>query len=78
MRLDSPPRVLITGGATGIGLACAQALCARGADLILCDNDAQSLRDAAEELGALGRFCDVASEASVAVFAATSRPAAAG
>ena len=70
MRLDSPPRVLITGGATGIGLACAQALCARGADLILCDNDAQSLRDAAEELGALGRFCDVASEASVAVFAA--------
>jgi hypothetical protein len=70
MRLDSPPRVLITGAATGIGRACAQALCARGADLILCDNDAQSLRDAAEELGALGRFCDVASEASVAVFAA--------
>ena len=70
MRLDSPPRVLITGAATGIGRACAQALSARGAELILCDNDAQTLRDATDELGALGRFCDVASEASVAVFAA--------
>ena len=70
MRLDSPPRVLITGAGTGIGRACAAALCARGAELVLCDNDAQSLRDATEELGAIGRFCDVASEASVAVLAA--------
>jgi NAD(P)-dependent dehydrogenase (short-subunit alcohol dehydrogenase family) len=70
MRLDSPPRVLITGAGTGIGRACAEAISARGAELILCDNDAQTLRDATEELGATGRFCDVASEASVAVFAA--------
>jgi NAD(P)-dependent dehydrogenase (short-subunit alcohol dehydrogenase family) len=70
MRLDSPPRVLITGAGTGIGRACAAALGARGAELILCDNDAQLLRDATEQLGAIGRFCDVASEASVAVFAA--------
>lgn len=70
MRLDSPPRVLITGAATGIGRACAEAFCARGAELILCDNDGQMLREATEELGAIGRYCDVASEASVAVLAA--------
>jgi NAD(P)-dependent dehydrogenase (short-subunit alcohol dehydrogenase family) len=69
MRRDSPPRVLITGAGTGIGHACAEAVAARGAELILCDNDAQALRDAVEELGAIGRFCDVASEASVAVLA---------
>ena len=70
MRLDSPPRVLITGAGSGIGRACAEALNARGADLILCDNDAQLLRQATDEFGAIGRYCDVASEASVAVFAA--------
>ena len=70
MRLDIPPRVLITGAATGVGLACAEALCARGARVVLCDNDASALRGATEELGAVGRFCDVASEASVAVLAA--------
>jgi len=68
MRLDSPPRVLITGAGTGIGRACAEAMASRGAGLILCDNDAQTLREATDELGAIGRFCDVASEASVAVF----------
>jgi hypothetical protein len=70
MRRDSPPRALITGAGTGIGRACADALGARGVELILCDNDAASLRQATEELNAIGRFCDVASEASVAVFAA--------
>lgn len=70
MRPDSPPRVLITGAGTGIGRACAEAMASRGAELVLCDNDAQTLRDATDELGATGRFCDVASEASVAVFAA--------
>lgn len=70
MRPDFPPRVLITGAGTGIGRACAEALGARGAQLILCDNDAPSLRQATEDLEAIGRFCDVASEASVEVFAA--------
>jgi NAD(P)-dependent dehydrogenase (short-subunit alcohol dehydrogenase family) len=70
MRLDSPPRVLITGAGSGIGRACAEAFYTRGAQLILCDNDPQSLRRATDELGGVGRYCDVASEASVAVFAA--------
>jgi len=67
---DQPPRVLITGACRGIGRACAEALAARGAELILCDNDAAALIEAVEVLGAVGRFCDVASEASVSIFAA--------
>jgi NAD(P)-dependent dehydrogenase (short-subunit alcohol dehydrogenase family) len=67
---DDRPRVLITGACRGVGRACAEALARCGTELILCDNDASSLSEAANELGAIGRFCDVASEASVAVFAA--------
>ena len=67
---DDRPRVLITGACRGVGRACAEALARCGTELILCDNDASALREATKDLGAIGRFCDVASEASVAVFAA--------
>lgn len=67
---DDRPRVLITGACRGVGRACAEALARCGTELILCDNDAGSLSETTKELGAVGRFCDVASEASVAVFAA--------
>ena len=70
VRDDQYPRVLITGACRGVGRACAEALARCGTELILCDNDASSLSEAANDLGAVGRFCDVASEASVAVFAA--------
>lgn len=66
----SQARVLITGACRGIGHACAQQLAARGAHLILADNDAASLSELAQQLGATARYCDVASEASVTVFAA--------
>ena len=63
-------RVLITGAGGGVGYACARAFAARGADLILSDIDGQALKLASNNLSATGRFCDVASEASVAIFAA--------
>jgi 3-hydroxybutyrate dehydrogenase len=63
------PLVLITGGGSSVGLACARALAARGARLILCDSDGCALARAADELGAFTHFCDVTSESSVAIFA---------
>jgi NAD(P)-dependent dehydrogenase (short-subunit alcohol dehydrogenase family) len=65
-----PPRVLITGAGDGAGFACACAFAERGADLILCDLDGVALTRASELLGGFARYCDVASEASIAVFAA--------
>jgi len=67
---EDRPRVLITGACRGVGRACAEALARCGTELILCDNDTSSLGETSKALGAVGRFCDVASEASVAVFAA--------
>src|SRR5512139_603135 len=64
------PRILITGACRGIGHACAKAFAAQGGELILADNDAELLGTLAQELGAHGRYCDVASEASVTIFAA--------
>lgn len=63
-------RVLVSGAAGGVGLACAAAFAERGAELILCDNDGIGLTRARDTLGGFARFCDVISEASVAVFAA--------
>ena len=63
-------RVLIMGAGGGIGLACARAFAGHGADLLLSDIDGAALRHATHEVGARGLFCDVASEASVAIFAA--------
>ncbi len=65
---------LVTGGAGGIGLACAKALAAAGADLILSDIDGGRLDEAAEEIrrenGTSGgrcvtAVCDVADLRSV-------------
>ena len=67
---DARPRVLITGACHGVGRDCAHAFAERGADLILADIDTESLKAISEGLGATARFCDVASEASVTVFAA--------
>ena len=70
MRFDTVPRVLITGAAGGVGRVCAEMLAQMGAELILCDHDAKALAEASEALGAVGRYCDVSSEASVTVLAA--------
>ena len=63
-------RVLITGAASGVGLASAYTFSERGAELILCDSDGTALTQASDAAGGFSRFCDVVSEASVAVFAA--------
>jgi NAD(P)-dependent dehydrogenase (short-subunit alcohol dehydrogenase family) len=66
-------RVLVTGAANGVGLACARALAGPATALFLADYDAPALQRAGLELGATTLFCDVASEAGVAIFAADLR-----
>ena len=67
---DKALRVVITGAGEGVGHACAAAFARRGAGLILTDSDGIALTRAGDLLCAHARFCDVASEASVAIFAA--------
>lgn len=62
-------RVLITGAGGGLGLACAEALTACGAELILTDCDGIALTRAADRLGAFSRYCDAIGGSSVEVFA---------
>ena len=52
-RLDGR-RALVTGGSRGLGRAMAQAFAEAGADLVLVGRDADSLRQAKEELSATG------------------------
>ncbi len=60
---------LVTGGARGIGAACARALLLHGARVTLAGRDAQALAHAMEEMSALGevdmQVVDVTDEASV-------------
>ena len=65
---DDRPRVLISGAASGAGLACAEAFAEQGAELILCDWDGIALTQAANHLGAFSRFCDSTAEGSVDIF----------
>jgi NAD(P)-dependent dehydrogenase (short-subunit alcohol dehydrogenase family) len=59
-------RVLITAGASGIGLAIARAFAASGASVFTCDIDGPALERAAAEIpGLQTRICDIGDRASV-------------
>ena len=60
-------RALVTGAASGIGLAVAQKLCAEGARVVMADLREAALSEAAAAIGvaALPLACDVGSESDV-------------
>ncbi|MCE2517233.1 MAG: SDR family oxidoreductase [Alphaproteobacteria bacterium] len=59
--MNSQPLALVTGGAQGIGYACAEALMADGARIILADINEDGVMAAAEKLGngTVGMACDM-------------------
>ena len=56
---------IITGGASGIGLATAHRFAAEGARVVIADLDEATGQRAADEVGGVFRTVDVADEASV-------------
>ena len=65
MRLDVGVAAVVTGGASGLGLATARALAARGVRVALFDLDAVRGEAVARELGATFCAVDVTSDAQV-------------
>ncbi len=68
-------RVVVTGAASGIGRAIAEAAGARGAHLLLADIDPAGLESAAKAAGPLATscLCDVADHSSVEALAAQAK-----
>ena len=69
-------RVVITGGAGGIGSALARDIVRRGGGVVLVGRDARRLAAAAGEMGDAAEIavCDVTDEAAVAAFFASQPP----
>jgi NAD(P)-dependent dehydrogenase (short-subunit alcohol dehydrogenase family) len=57
---------VVTGGASGIGLAIGRAFVREGAEVVVLDVDPDGLRKATEEIGASGRQVDVCDGAALA------------
>lgn len=62
---DGPERILISGAARGVGLACAKALARCGARLFLVDRDRVAVQHVAERLGAAWKACDAVCDADI-------------
>lgn len=75
MRLDASVSAVVTGGASGLGLATARALAARGVKVALFDVDAARGEAAARELGAAFCAVDVTSDEQVEAGFARARAA---
>jgi NAD(P)-dependent dehydrogenase (short-subunit alcohol dehydrogenase family) len=56
---------IVTGGASGIGAACARNFAARGARVAVADLNGDDARTIADEIGGIAVACDVGSEAAI-------------
>jgi NAD(P)-dependent dehydrogenase (short-subunit alcohol dehydrogenase family) len=65
MKIDSSLAVVVTGGASGLGLATVKALRAAGAAVAIFDRNEETAQKAAAETGAIFSVCDVLSDDSV-------------
>jgi NAD(P)-dependent dehydrogenase (short-subunit alcohol dehydrogenase family) len=75
MKIDSTLTAVVTGGASGLGLATVKALRAVGARVAIFDRTEEQGRQAAAETGAIFCSCDVLSDESVEAAFAQSRAA---
>ncbi|HEY0168744.1 MAG TPA: 3-hydroxybutyrate dehydrogenase [Jatrophihabitans sp.] len=62
-------RALVSGGAAGIGAACARGLARAGADVIVLDRDAEGAKALAAEIGAQTLVADLSDAAEIAALA---------
>jgi NAD(P)-dependent dehydrogenase (short-subunit alcohol dehydrogenase family) len=65
MKIDSTLSAVVTGGASGLGLATVKALRAAGANVAIFDVNPETGEKAAAEVGAIFCRCDVLSDESV-------------
>src|SRR3546814_6543407 len=75
MKIDSSLAAVVTGGASGLGLATVKALRAAGVKVAIFDRNPEAGAKAAADVGALFCECDVLSDESVDAAFAKARAA---